>query len=82
MLNLLFQSVTLMIYHVLLNLKGVTFTTAPWNEVQIRRFTFVIPNLERWVQLTEGTDYSPSVEAENGFSKTSVGAEQVKSQSS
>lgn len=43
---------------------------------------FAIPNLERWVRLTEGTDYSPSVEAENGFSKTSVGAEQVKSQSS
>ncbi|PKU31830.1 hypothetical protein llap_17867 [Limosa lapponica baueri] len=43
---------------------------------------FVIPNVERWVRLTEGTDYSPSVEAENGFSKTSVGAEQVKSQSS
>lgn len=43
---------------------------------------FVIPNLEHWVWLTEGTDYSPSGEAENGFSKTSVGPEQVKSQSS
>lgn len=40
-----------------------------------------IPSLECWVQLTEGTDPRPSVEAQNGFSKTSVGAEQVKSQS-
>lgn len=36
------------------------------------------PSLEYWVQLPERTDYSPSVEAENRFSKTNVGAEQVK----
>lgn len=55
-------------------------STAEWSADPLG--VFVIPNLERWVRLSEGTDSSPSAEAGNGFSETSVGAEQVKSQSS
>lgn len=42
---MLFQSVTLIVYHVLLNLKGLTFTTAPRSKVQVHCFTCFYPQL-------------------------------------